>query len=355
MKIGYVHDEFGYSWSMKEAQPYNHPKAFFSDTQHIHGTIHHIPPATKGDKLPFRPDFDYSPYDVLIFYLQGGRCITDVQYMREIKKKYPDVLLIWWWGEIYRQDQDPELWWEHVLKQERELVKIVDVMSSPFHMYESVMAPIYMDRFNTPYRTIHEPYDTEHIKRLHNKTTMDIENGVWTMIHGRYIDIRRSLTAMGRLQKRHPPLNCYIHTYHSEHIKTDYLPKWLKEVAPLLRWNETKVIPNHCEFLDYLKTLYFIFDDYPAICSSNLSVNAACVGLPTISNDWNTSNTLCFPELTFGFDDVDAWVEAGDRLIYDHVFYKNVMRTAQRMVEEYYSYRAVNERIINIWKEFRCC
>ena len=124
-------------------------------------------------------------------------------------------------------------------------------------------------------------------------------------------------------------------------------------MAPLLRWSESKYIPNHCDFLDYLKNLYFIFDDYPAYCSSNLSVNAACCGVPTISHVWNTSNTLCFPELTFGFDDVDAWTEGAERLIYNQHFYKKVMDNAQRMVEKYYSYRAVNERIINIWKEFK--
>lgn len=354
MRFGFIHDEFGFSWRMAEAYPYVDSRAYHGDTESIHGTIHHLPKALQCDKVPFRPDFDYSPYDCLIFFLQGGRCQTDIDYMKAIKSKYPDILLIWWWGELYRFDQNIDLWFEHILKSEGELVKVVDLMTCSFHKYSEEFASVIKRRFNKEYRLLCEPYDTEHILKNHRKYHRDFDKGIWTMRHGRNIDISRSLTVMGRLQKKYPKLPCYVHLYHSfndEQARKDVYSQQ-HEFAPHLKFEFSPILEPHDAFMDYVKELFFVIDDYFAYSGSNLSCATACMGTPTIGNDYNTSNYLCFPKLNFGLNDIDKWVEAGERLIKDETYYWEVSRKSQEMAKKYYSFDVVRNQVEKIYNEF---
>lgn len=354
-RAGFIHTEFDYAWTIPKAYPYTHPKAYFAETRTIHGTIHHMPSALKCDKLPFRPDFDYSPYDIVVMFLQGGRPNKDIDYLRQIKSKYPHTLLVWWWGEIYRFDQDPRLWFQHVLINEREMMEIVDVLTCGFHKYETDLAPIFKELFNKEYRTLYEPYDTEDINANHSKTIRDINKGILTMVHGRNPDISRSLVVMERLQKNHPDLKCYVHLYnaYSNPAERDKVMEVRNKVAPSLKFELSRPLQPHDAFMDFMKDLFFIIDDYPAYAGSNLSCVAGCTGTPSISHEYNTSAYLCFPELNFGLDEIDKWTEVGEKLISDEDFYWKVSKTAQKMAQKYYSYDAVKKQVEKIYEEFK--
>lgn len=348
MKVGFIHDEYGYSWKMRRGYSYRSQKAYFARTRGIHGSVHHLTLALKGYKLPFRPDFDYSPYDLLIFYLQGGRCERDVRYMKLIKEKYPNILLMLWWGEIYRLDQKPEAMFEHILKAEFKLMQYIDLLVGPLR-YETLMMPI-LKKLKKQFRWIPPPYDTKHLKKYHSKTILNPDNGIWTMVHGRANDISRSLTVMGKLQDDFN-IRCLVHPY--GYLIEEKIKKLRDKVASNLKIEIDKSCPSHNEYLDRLKDWYFIFDDYPAYSASRLTIETACIGTPTLCNEYNAAGSICFPRLTFSLNDLDGWYEAAARLINDETFYKEVMRFAQKRAEEYFSYDAVKKCIEKIYEEFK--
>lgn len=355
MRAGFIHTEFDYAWTMPQAYPYTDPRAYFSGTESIHGTIHHIPKALQCDKLPFRPDFDYSPYDIVIMYLQGGRPPKDIEYLRTIKSKYPKMVMVWWWGELYRFDQDFNLWFDHILKTEREMIRIVDVMTCEFHRYTGEFASVIKRRFNAEYRMLYSPTDLEDILKYHRKTTRDISKGIWTMVHGRNPDLSRSLTVMGRLQRNHPDLKCYVHLFNvSEDInEKNRIIELRNKITPNLKFEFSPTLEPHDAFMDFIKDRFFIIDDYPAYCGGSLSELTSCIGLPTITHDYNTAGYLCYPDLNFGMDDLDKWVEAGERLITDEDYYWKISRKAQELAQKYYSFDAVKKNIEKIYYEFR--
>ena len=346
MKVGFAHDEFGISWKMTEAYPYTNHRAYFADTEFLHGTIHYIPKALKCDKVPFNPIFDYTPYDIFILYLQGGRCQTDVDYMKIIRKKYPDLCIIQWWGEIYRFDHDPEWWMREVYSHEAELFKTIDFLCTPFHAYLSLdKFTNVWNRLGVKVRLLCEPYDLGDMEKSHYKLERELDNGIMTMVHGRSPDISRSLAIMTRLQKKYG-IKCFINPYR----RTDVGEQLAK--FPSLKFEYTSLHENHGNFLSYLSKFYFVFDDYPAYCGSNFQLCASGVGVPTISHIWNTSQYLTIPELSFGVDDLDSWFKGTESLILDEDYYRTIMEKARVNLRKYYSFKAVAGQVKELYEEW---
>jgi hypothetical protein len=311
------------------------------------GNIHHTPLALHCDYLPFHPDFDYSPYDFLIFFLQGGRGKRCVEYMRTIKSRY-NGMIAYLWGEIYRLGRG-QLFLQHFGNSGWvQIMKIVDIIASSFDAYETEWAHVW-EKLGKPFYLYPLPYDGRSIRKRHQKIQPCIDTGVYAMAHGRLTDVRRELKVMARLQKEFE-IKCTMNR--NLYITEEALEKQRAEVASNLDLTVIDRIMDFEEFMEKLANWFLIIDGYACYSCSNFTIHSALVGTPVVSHTYNTAAKICFPETTFKIDDLDGWVSGAERLIKDRTFYNNVSKTGVEVALTKFSYGAFRKRWYKIYEDW---
>lgn len=304
------------------------------DPEHCRtGTHYAIANSLGGDKIPINKEFDYSKIDTdLIFlWLQGGAPNNShaLECLKHMRNTFSGVIIINW-EEVY---WFTDAFCQQVIRSYYESTRYVDAVSCGWKNFDKRMKGLGFGDITWKYNVI--PYDVKWFK-YHFGNTQKIEpHRIYSVAHGRATRCDRTAMIMNALKNY--GLTNVINRY--RFIEENALRKKTRErtsIKDLDFINIIDTIDPSDAYMKYLGESYLFIDEYPAYSASHTTIDAACVGTPTVSHIFNSSSEVCFPKTTVhGIDDFDSWINLTKRLIKDDEFYHEVRNYAFAAVEHY--------------------
>lgn len=334
LKVGYVH----YDGDRSQNFDYRYgdgKSSVFTPNKMREGGPNAILHLFGADRIPLNNDtkFNNIDYDIIYFWIQGGIQEEGLVNLRRLRED-SNALFIQFFDDVYWLESNKRLYyyqsWDSV-------VQLMDVLSSGY--IDDDKRITYK---NKPWKYLPYPHDIEYMKKLKQGIK---EKNFFSMVHGRYTEFPMTIQLYKRLHDEFPDWNFIFHPYHF-YTKEQVI----KRCPDNYTWLKFTPIVN--DWLELLGRQTIQIDEYPVMSQSQVTTQAACLGVPTISHNYNFPATICFPELIGDLENVDHWFKVACRLVRDEEFYRGIQTYAYNAVEEY-SFDKFKERIINIYKEFR--
>ena len=334
MKVGYIHydgmAEIGRQYRRGSGIKSKFDPNFMREggpnaTRHIFGT----------DTFPLHSDFDYRQVDcdLVYFWLQGG-VGSALPALRKFREE-SDAVFVLFFDDVYWLDTQRL----YHLESWRSTTNLMDVLTSGYIDDHTRISTL-----KKPWRYLPYPHDIDYLRQFFRKEPK--EKSFFSMVHGRLTLCRRTLKLYSELHKKFPDWKFRMHPY-----------RFCTEEQILSQWNFgdhhwLEFTPIADDWFKLLGEQRIMIDEYPSLSQSQVATQAACLGTPTISHIYNSPNKICFPTLTFDINNLESWFKVACRLVKDDDFYNQVQEYAYEAVEDY-SFNNFEERLLNIYKEFK--